>query len=107
MSDNILIAYFSHEGEAYVGGNIVDLKIGNTKVAAQMLERLTDGKLYRIETKTPYPYDHMETVNIAKKEQGEDFRPKLKALTENIADYDIVILGYPNMEQGFNGVSCA
>ena len=39
----VLVAYFSHEGEAYVGGKIVKLKIGNTRVAAQMIHGLTGG----------------------------------------------------------------
>ena len=60
----VLIAYFSHEGEAYVGGEIVKLKIGNTRVAAQMVHGLIGGDVFRIETEKPYPDDHMETVEL-------------------------------------------
>lgn len=93
---NVLIVYFSHEGEAYVGGKIVKLEIGNTKVAAQMIEKLTGGDVFRLETAEPYPYDHMETINVAQAEQRSNAHPELKANLETIQDYDTVILGYPN-----------
>jgi len=92
----VLIAYFSHEGEAYVGGEIVKLKIGNTRVAAQMIHGLTGGDVFRIETVKPYPYSHMETVTIAQTEQREDARPELKGNNINVEDYDTIVLGYPN-----------
>ncbi len=92
----VLIAYFSHEGEAYVGGKIVKLKIGNTRVAAQMVHGLTGGDVFRIETEKPYPDDHMETVELAKSEQNAKVRPVLKADALKMDDYDTVILGYPN-----------
>ena len=67
MNTNILIAYFSHEGEAYVSGKIVKLEEGNTKVAARMLEEMTGGNVFRIKPVAPYPYSYMETIDIAKK----------------------------------------
>lgn len=91
-----LIVYFSHEGEAYVGGKIVNLEVGNTKIAAQMIEKLTGGNLFRLETVQPYPHDHMETVELAKSEQQTKARPALRANVENMDDYDTVVLGYPN-----------
>lgn len=91
-----LIAYFSHEGEAYAGGKIVRLKIGNTKVAAQMIQEHTGGDVFRIEPVKPYPDNHMETVEIAKKEQQSNARPDIKGDSLNMEDYDTVILGYPN-----------
>lgn len=92
----VLIAYFSHEGEAYVGGKIVRLKIGNTRVAAQMVQGLTGGDVFRIETLKPYPDNHMETVNLAQTEQKAKARPEIKADALNMDDYDTLILGYPN-----------
>ena len=92
----VLIAYFSHEGEAYVGGKIVKLKIGNTRAAAQMIHGLTGGDVFRIETEKPYPDDHMETVELAKSEQNAKARPVLKADALKMDAYDTVILGYPN-----------
>lgn len=96
MSSNILIAYFSHEGEGYVGGKIMPLKIGNTKVAARAVEKETGGMLFQIQTMEPYPYDYMETVNIAQTELQNNTRPPLKENILNIEEYDTIILGYPN-----------
>lgn len=94
--NKLLIAYFSHEGEAYVGGRIVELTEGNTKVAARLLQEMTGAELFRIEPVTPYPHNHMETIDVAKKEQQADARPAYSGRVENMADYDTVILGYPN-----------
>lgn len=92
----VLIAYFSHEGEAYAEGKIVTLKIGNTKAAVQMMEKMTGADVFRIETVKPYPFSHMETVTIAQAEQREDARPELKGNDINVEAYGTVILGYPN-----------
>lgn len=96
MNNKVLIAYFSHEGEAYAGGKIVTLEIGNTRVAAQMMEKMMGADVFRIETVKPYPYSHMETVTIAQTEQREDARPELKGNNINVEDYDTIVLGYPN-----------
>lgn len=96
MNKKLLIAYFSHDGEAYVSGNIVELEIGNTKAAAQMIEKLTGGELMRIETETPYPHDYMQTVEVAKEELRNNARPMLKSPIPDLSNTDVVILGYPN-----------
>ena len=95
MSGNVLIAYFSHEGEAYAAGTIVTLKIGNTRVAAEMMAEMTGADLHRIETVHPYPFSHMETVEIAQKEQKQNARPELQPTDLDMASYDTIILGYP------------
>ena len=92
----ILIAYFSHDGEAYVGGEIKALKVGNTRVAAQEIARLTGGDLYRIETVEEYPFVYSDTTAKAKVEKQSDARPALKNPMPDIAQYDSVILCYPN-----------
>lgn len=92
----ILIAYFSHEGEAYVGGKIVPLEIGNTRVAAGMIQELTGADIFRIEPVTPYPYDYMQTIDVAKKELETAARPEIKGELPDVGKYDTVILGYPN-----------
>lgn len=93
---NLLIAYFSHEGETFAAGKLVELEVGNTKAAAQMIGRMTGGDLFRIETVTPYPHGHMETIDIARREQKENARPALTGRVARMEDYDTVILGYPN-----------
>lgn len=96
MSRNVLIAYFSHEGEAYAAGKIITLKIGNTRVAAEMTAEMTGADLHRIETIQSYPFDYMETIEIAQKEQKQNARPKLQETNLDMASYDTIILGYPN-----------
>ena len=96
MSRKVLIAYFSHEGEAYAAGKIVTLKIGNTRAAAEMMAEMTGADLHRIETIQPYPFNYMETVEIAQKEQEQNARPKLQETNPDMASYDTIILGYPN-----------
>ena len=58
--------------------------------------RYTVRYVFRIETVKPYPYDHMETVKLAQKEQKENARPELEGNEINIEPYDTIILGYPN-----------
>lgn len=92
----ILIAFFSRPGNNYVGGSIVDLKIGNTETACLMVKKLAGGELFKIETMTAYPADYTEATEVAKQELKRNSRPELSAKPRDIADYDTVILGYPN-----------
>ena len=47
---SILIAYYSRRGENYVNGDIVNLPVGNTEVAARMIQKLAGGETFRIDT---------------------------------------------------------
>ena len=91
-----LIAYFSHAGMNYVSGKIVDLPVGNTERAAQMLRLFTGGDLFHIRTASVYPNDYQEVVKIAKKEKADNARPVLERDIDSIDDYDVIFLGYPN-----------
>lgn len=79
---NILIAYFS--------------KTGNTETIANMIAEQTGGELFKVETVTPYPEDYDETVDIAREEQDNDARPELSTHVEDMSQYDVIYLGYPN-----------
>lgn len=94
--NNILIAYFSHDGEAYVDGEITELEIGNTRVAADMLKELTGVEVFRIETVQSYPYNYMETIEIAKNEKQENARPALKGEIPDMSGYNTLIIAFPN-----------
>jgi len=61
-----LIAYFSRKGQNYVSGKIVDLKVGNTEVVGKMIQKITGGDLFHIESVTAYPKDYTETTEVAK-----------------------------------------
>ena len=41
------------------------------------------------------PDDYDECTKVAKQEQEENARPELTASVENMADYDVIFLGYP------------
>lgn len=96
MNEKILIVYFSHDGEAYVDGNIKELEIGNTKYVAQMIEKITNGDLIEIRPIKNYPYKYMDTVELAKEEKETEKRPEIQRMDIDMNQYDIVILGYPN-----------
>lgn len=91
-----LIAYFSRKGNNYVNGRIVNLKVGNTEAAAEMIREMTAGDLFRIETVNEYPEDYTETTEAAKQELRDNARPELTGHLENMASYDVIFIGYPN-----------
>jgi len=66
-----LIAYFSRAGNNYVGGSIKDLSVGNTEVAAKMIQRLRRGDTFRIDTVVAYPADYNETTNVAQRDGAQ------------------------------------
>lgn len=91
-----LIAYYSRQGQNYVSGNIVDLAVGNTEIAASIINCLVDADLAFIDTITPYPVDYSETTDCARRELRGRARPELKDLPASVDDYDVVFLGFPN-----------
>ena len=91
-----LIAYFSRKGNNSVGGSIVNLPIGNTKVIANKIEELIESDLFEIETVKSYPKDYTETTNVSKKELRENARPELTEMVNDMDSYDVIYLGYPN-----------
>jgi flavodoxin len=91
-----LIAYFSRKGQNYVSGRLVDLKVGNTEVVANMIQKITGGVLFHIESITAYPKDYTETTEVAKNELRAKARPKLTRQVENMGAYGVILLGYPN-----------
>uniref|UniRef100_I2Q4E6 Flavodoxin n=1 Tax=Desulfovibrio sp. U5L TaxID=596152 RepID=I2Q4E6_9BACT len=93
---SVLIAFYSRAGMNYVGGNIMDLPMGNTEVAAGMIRDLTEGDLFKIETVAPYPAGYQETTDVAKAELRHNARPELTGRVADMAGYDVVCLGYPN-----------
>ena len=105
-NENILIAYFSvpenvdTEGiDANSGASIVVKNkdvLGNMQYMAMTIQEAIGGELFRIETTEEYPLEHETLVNQAKEEQNEDARPELATHIENVEQYDMIFLGYPN-----------
>lgn len=95
-SPKSLIAYFSREGNNYVGGAIINLPVGNTEVMAKKIQGLTGSSIFKIETVKTYPDDYNETTDVAKQEKKQNARPELTAAVEEMSSYEVVYLGYPN-----------
>lgn len=87
QKQNILIAYFSWGG--------------NTKGIAQQIQQIIGGnrnsvELFEIATATPYSTNYNTVLQEAQRDQREQARPPLRNRVENFAQYDVIILGYPN-----------
>lgn len=91
-----IIVYFSRKDENYVGGVIKTLSVGNTKVAANILQKLTGAEMFKLEPVQEYSKDYNECIAEAQADQRRDARPELKDYPESLDGYDTVYLGYPN-----------
>lgn len=100
----ILIAYFSVPEEvsttdAVAGASVVvknGVRMGNTESVAKLIQETIGGDLFRIETVENYPLDHDSLVDQAADEKADKKRPELLSHVEDFAQYEIVILGFPN-----------
>ena len=70
--------------------------LGNTQYMAYVIQEQTGADIFRIEAENPYPLDHDTLVDQAAEEQDQQARPAIADQVENMADYDVVYLGYPN-----------
>lgn len=97
MSDNkkLAVVFFSHAGQNYSNGKIVDLKTGNTAVVAQKIATLTGADTFEIRTTQTYPFIYKECTDVAQTELRANSRPQL-AEAIDVSGYDAIILGYPN-----------
>ncbi|MHC1745683.1 MAG: flavodoxin [Negativicutes bacterium] len=70
--------------------------LGNTQYVAYLIQKNTGADIFRIEPKTPYPTNHKTLVDLGKAEQNNKARPELAAKVENLEQYNVIFLGYPN-----------
>ena len=92
MSDK-LIVFYSRADENYVNGLIKTLEVGNTEVAAGMIQ---GADLFKIQQLKPYASNYNECIAQAQADQRQNARPELKSYPETLHGYDVVYLGYPN-----------
>jgi flavodoxin len=92
----VLIAFFSRKGQNYVSGSIKNLPVGNTEIVAGMIQEITGGDIFKIDTVKDYPADYTQTTNVAQDELSAKARPELTAKVDNMDEYDTIVLGYPN-----------
>ena len=70
--------------------------LGNNQYLAQLLQGETGGDLFRIETVQTYPGSHDALLDFAYQERSDGARPALATQLEDLDQYDVIFLGYPN-----------
>ena len=90
-----LVVYFSHKGENYSKGKIVNLEKGNTEIAAEIISSIIEADIFEIVADKKYPIKYDDCIEIAKKELRENSKIKLKRDID-IKEYDTIFVGYPN-----------
>ena len=110
---SILIAYFAvaenSDMDAASSASVVTVNgetEGRTGHLARLIQEETGGELFSIQTSVDYPGDGGRLVDYAAEEQDENARPELTSHIDNLDQYDVVFVSYPNMEQGFESVLC-
>lgn len=104
---NMLVAYFSYaenadlpEGvDASASASIQmwnDDLTGNTGVVANMIAETAGADLFSIQTVEKYPDTYDATIDQGQEERNADARPELTSLPENLDQYDVIFLGFPN-----------
>lgn len=94
--DHALIAYYSRSGQHYIDGAFRYLETGSAEQAAHILHTLTGADLFRIEPVADYPADYCRCIDRARQDILHGARPALKGMPQNLGQYDIILLGYPN-----------
>ena len=99
----ILIAYFSvteTDGTDTVANasrvSTADGVVGNCQFIAQAIQQAVGGDLFAIETVQEYPGTHQPLLDFAYDELRQNARPELASEIENLDDYSVIFLGYPN-----------
>lgn len=101
-SQTVLVAYFSWADNAVVEGEVDAVsspsvtKPGNVEQLALWVQERTGGELFSIRVTEPYPSDWDECLERANEEKADGARPELAQSVENMEDYDVIFLGYPN-----------
>ncbi len=103
---DILIAYFSWADNAVIDGEVDAVASpsvtspGHVAQLAPWVQAQTGGDLFSIRVTEPYSSDWDTCLARANQERSENARPALTENVENIQNYDVVFLGYPNWWYG-------
>lgn len=103
----MLVAYFSYGenadlpagADASTSASIQvrnDELTGNTGLIAGMIADAAGVDLFSIKTVEKYPGTYEETINKGQEENNADARPELSTHIDNLGDYDVIFLGFPN-----------
>lgn len=106
IESKILIAYFTWaentvvEDESRIDVDATTsasvLVPGNAARIAGWIQERTGGDLFSIVVTEPYSSDYDECLNRAADEKAANDRPELAYHVENMEQYDVVFLGFPN-----------
>jgi len=88
----VLIVFFSHAGENYAVGNI---KVGNTKLVADEIQKVTGGDEFEIVAERNYDMPYASLTKLAKEEQERNEKPAFKGEVKDIDQYSTVFIGGP------------
>ncbi|MGN0634479.1 MAG: cyclophilin-like fold protein [Oscillospiraceae bacterium] len=69
---------------------------GNTAKIAEWIQQYVGGDLFSIAVTNPYPSNYDECLDRAADEKADNARPELINHIDNMDNYDIVFLGFPN-----------
>lgn len=69
---------------------------GNTAQIAEWIQQRVGGDLFSIVAAEPYPSDYDACMDRDSDEKAENARPELAEHVDNMDDYDVVFLGFPN-----------
>lgn len=68
---------------------------GNTKAAAEELQRLTGGDIAAITRTQDYPSDNDAFTEMAEQEILDKSTPKISLSVDSLDEYDVIFVGYP------------
>ena len=88
----ILIVFFSHAGENYGVGNV---KVGNTKLVADQIQKLTGGDEFEIVAEKSYDMTYDALTKLAKKEAENNEKPAFKGEVKDMGQYETIFIGGP------------
>ena len=88
----ILIVFFSHAGENYGVGNV---KVGNTKLVADQIQKLTGGDEFEIVAEKSYDMTYDALTKLAKKEAENNEKPAFKGEVNDMDQYETIFIGGP------------
>lgn len=70
--------------------------IGNLRILAEYISEETGAEIFSIRTVETYPTAYKDTTDLATEEKDENARPELVSHIDDMEDYDVIYLGYPN-----------
>ena len=88
----ILIVFFSHAGENYGVGNV---KVGNTKLVGDQIQKLTGGDEFEIVAEKSYDMTYDALTKLAKKEAENNEKPAFKGEVNDMDQYETIFIGGP------------